>query len=297
VAFVGASLTKNSEIPLRVARDRKLAEEWELALVAQGFSPSLRWTQEGFVLSVPATEQERALAGLAVYEQENPSELPAGESSAAPPDLVAGASVAAILLLFFVITAWRPELPWFERGSADTDRIVMGELWRTVTALTLHANFAHALSNAIGIAIFLAGLSSILGPGLASVLVLLAGAGGNLVNAIVHGSTHVSVGGSTSVFGAVGMLGGLGLGRRGRKETPRRRAWMPVAATLALLAMLGTGGERVDVLAHLFGFLLGAVLGILFAFFTPHPPGLRIQWVCGTGAFAVLVSCWFLALR
>jgi rhomboid protease GluP len=127
-------------------------------------------------------------------------------------------------------------------------------------------------------------------------VVLLAGAGGNLANALVHGSAHVSVGASTSVFGAVGMLGGLGLARRGRKKVPRRRAWAPVAAALALLAMLGTGGERVDVLAHLFGFLFGAVLGLFFAFVTPRPPGFRIQWAWGSAAAAVLIYCWTLAL-
>ena len=45
--------------------------------------------------------------------------------------------------------------------------------------------------------------------------------------------------------------------------------------------MLGTGGERVDVLAHFFGFLFGGVLGLLFAFVTPRPPGFRIQCACG----------------
>jgi rhomboid protease GluP len=186
---------------------------------------------------------------------------------------------------------------WFERGSADADRILQGELWRTVTALSLHANLAHALSNAIGITVFLGALSSILGPGLSSALVLLAGAGGNLANALIYGSSHVSIGASTSVFGAVGMLGGLGLARRGQRKVPRRRAWVPVAAALALLAMLGTGGERVDVLAHLFGFLFGGVLGLLFAFVAPSPPGRLVQWVCGSAAFAVLIFCWLLALR
>ena len=109
-------------------------------------------------------------------------------------------------------------MQWFERGSADADRILHGELWRTVTALTLHADLAHVLSNAIGITVFLGALSSIMGPGLSSALVLLAGAGGNLANALIHGSSHVSIGASTSVFGAVGMLGGLGLARRGRKK-------------------------------------------------------------------------------
>jgi len=291
-------LTKGSAIPLRATSDHNLAEEWELALVAQGLSPSLDRTRDGFVLSVPEGEVERALVGLSAYERENPRELRARDEPAEPPDLVAGASIAGILLLFFFITVvWQPASQWFERGSADADRILLGELWRTVTALTLHANLAHALSNSIGITLFLGALSSFLGPGLSSALILLAGAGGNLANALVHGSAHVSVGASTSVFGAVGMLGGLGLARRGRKKVPRRRAWLPVAAALALLAMLGAGGERVDVMAHLFGFLFGGVLGLLFAFVTPRPPGLRIQWACGSAAAAVLIYCWALALR
>jgi membrane associated rhomboid family serine protease len=290
-------LTKGSEIPLRVTSDHKLAEEWELALVAQGLAPSLSRTRDGFVLSVPEEEVERALVGLSAYERENPREPRERDEPAEPPNLVAGASIAGILLLFFFITVIWPAAPWFERGSADADRILLGELWRTVTALSLHANLAHVLSNAIGITVFIGALSSILGSGLGSALVLLAGAGGNLANALVHGSAHVSVGASTSVFGAVGMLGGLGLARRGRRKVPWRRAWVPVAATLALLAMLGTGGEHVDVLAHLFGFLFGGVLGLFFAFVPPAPPGRLVQSGCGSAALAVLIYCWILALR
>jgi len=284
------------EISLRVTRDHKLAEEWELTLLAQGLSPSLSWTSEGFVLTVPATEVERALVGLSAYERENPRELKVAKESAKPPDLVTGAAVAGMVLLFFVITEWQAGLPWFERGSADAERILGGEFWRIVTALTLHANLPHVLSNAVGIALFLGALSSVLGPGLASALVLLAGAGGNLVNAFVHGGAHVSVGASTAVFGAVGMLGGLGLASH-RRKSASRRAWLTVAAALALLAMLGTGGERVDVLAHLFGFILGIPLGLCSAFMAPSPPGRLVQWSWGSVAFAVLIGCWLIALR
>ena len=273
-------------------------EEWELALVAQGFSPNLSWTRDGFVLSVPEEEVERALVGLAAYERENPPQLREKDDPVEPPNLVAAASIAGVLLLFFFITTMEhPAVPWFERGSADAERILVGELWRTVTALSLHANLAHALSNAIGITIFIAALSSTLGPGIALALVLLAGAGGNLANALLHGSNHVSIGASTAVFGAVGMLGGLGLARRGPKIVPKRRAWVSIAAALALLAMLGTGGERVDILAHLFGFLFGGVFGLLFALVIPRPPGLRIQWACGGAALAVVIFCWLLALH
>jgi membrane associated rhomboid family serine protease len=241
---------------------------------------------------------ERALVGLAAYERENPPKPRENDDPVAPPSLVAGAGIAGVLLLFFFITTMEhPTVPWFELGSADADRILLGELWRTVTALSLHANLAHVLSNAIGITIFIAALSSSLGPGIASALVLLAGAGGNLVNALIHGSNHVSIGASTAVFGAVGMLGGLGLARRNRKKLPKRLAWVPVAAALALLAMLGTGGERVDILAHLFGFLFGGFLGFFFAFVTPRPPASQIQWVCGSAALAVVIFCWFRALH
>lgn len=286
------------EIPLRVTRDPNLAQEWELVLVAQGFSPSVRRTGDGIVLSVPEEEVERALTGLSAYEKENPPKLQDGDEAAEPASLLAGIVVAGLLLVFFFVTVtWNPTEPWFERGGADADRIVRGEIWRTVTALSLHADLVHAATNAIAAAVFLGAVYGMLGPGFGSALVLLAGAGGNLANALLQGYPHVSIGASTAVFGAVGILGGLAMIRRGRSAARRRRAWLPIAAALALLAMLGSGGERVDVLAHLFGFLLGGLLGILAAFVRPVPPARRIQWACGSVALAALIYCWILALR
>ncbi len=290
-------MTEGSEFSLRVTRDHRLAEEWELVLLAQGLSPRLRRGRDGVVLSVPEDEAERALAGLSAYERENPPRLEEGEEPAGFESLRGGIVVAGMLLGFFVATVvWSPTVPWIERGSADASRILDGELWRTVTALTLHADFVHALTNTIGTALFLGGVSGMVGLGLGSALVLLAGASGNLANAILYGSAHVSIGASTSVFGAVAMLGAVGVARRWRRASRSRRAWVPIAAALALLGMLGTGGGRVDIWAHLFGFLFGGVLGIFIAFISPRPPGLPIQWACGGTALAVVISCWLLAL-
>jgi len=144
--------------------------------------------------------------------------------------------------------------------------------------------------------LFLGAVSSVLGIGLGAALMLMAGAGGNLANAFLHGSAHESVGASTSIFGAVGLLGGVAVVRRGRISS-KRRAWLPIAAALALLGMLGTGGERVDIWAHFLGLLVGGVLGILIALTTPRPPGRATQWACGGVAAAVLIYCWIIALR
>ena len=290
-------MNQASQILLRITVDPQLAEEWELVLLAQGLSPSLRRSPDGVVLSVPEAEVDRALASLKAYERENPQKLAARVKPMDSTSLVAGVAVGLMLLIFFPITVhWLPTLSWFARGSADAERILHGELWRTVTALMLHADVAHALSNAIAAALFLSAVSSIVGIGLGGALVLLAGALGNLANAFLHGSPHDAVGASTAVFGAVGLLAGLGMTRRRRSALSRWRAWLPVAAALALLGMLGSGGQRVDIWAHLFGLLIGTVLGIVVAAAVPRPPGLRTQWAWGTAAVAVIIYCWTVAL-
>ncbi len=265
-------------------------------LLAQGLSPSVRRTSDGVVLSVPEAEIDRALASLSAYDRENPQKLAERGEPMASGSLVAGVAVGLTLLIFYSITVqWLPALSWFARGAADADQILHGELWRTVTALTLHADVAHVLSNAVAAALFLSAVSSIVGAGLGGALVLLAGAGGNLVNALLHGSAHVSVGASTAVFGTVGLLGSLGLARRRRSALSRWRAWLPVAAALALLGMLGSSGQRVDIWAHLFGLLVGAALGLIIGLVAPRAPGFRIQWACGTATVVTLIYCWTLA--
>ena len=291
-------MNQGSEILLRVTVDHNLVREWELVLFAQGLSPSVRPSGAGVVLCVPEAEADRARAALLAYDHENAVKFADQHEPARSASLLAGGMVSgiSILVMFYVTTVWLPTVSWFERGGADADRILHGELWRTVTALTLHADIGHALSNAVAAAIFFGIVSSLLGLGLGCALVLLAGAGGNLANAFLHGAPHLAIGASTAVFGAVGVIGGLSMAKHRRNASSRRRAWLSVAATLALLGMLGTGGARVDVWAHLCGLLVGGVFGIVVAYIAPRPPSLRIQWICGGVAIGVLIYSWTLAL-
>src|SRR5437016_9452621 len=108
-----------------------------------------------------------------------------------------------LLIGFFAVTGPRTRhSAWFARGSAATDRIVAGEWWRTVTALTLHADASHLLGNAAASVVLVGAVSRELGPGLGLWLVLLAGAGGNALTAVAHSAHHASVGASTAIFGA-----------------------------------------------------------------------------------------------
>jgi membrane associated rhomboid family serine protease len=294
----GPTIRESPYIPLRVTRQRKLADEWALVLTSDGLSPNLRREPEGFVLSVPADEVERASDVLSAYESENLARDARRERDApAPVNAFAGISVSSALLLFFFLTGPRnPAVIWFERGSADAEQILQGEVWRTVTALSLHADLGHALANALFGALFLGAVCGPLGVGVGCALTLLSGAGGNLVNALFQGSQHVSVGASTAVFGAVGLLSGLAVAQRRRQRSPGRPWWVPVGAGLALLAMLGTTGERVDLWAHLFGLLVGGALGIPVGFALPRTPGRLVQWISGSIAILAVLYCWGIAL-
>ena len=287
------------EVRLRVTTNHNVVREWELVLLAQGLSPSVYPNAGGFVLSVPEAEAGSARAALLAYDDENAVKGADRHEPASSARLLAGGTVSGIFILgmFCVTTVWFPTVSWIERGGADADRILRGELWRTVTSLSLHADFGHAVSNAVAAALFFGMVSSLLGLGLGCALVLLAGAGGNLANAFLHGSQHLAIGASTGVFGAVGVIGGLSMAKHRRSASSSRRAWLSFAAALALLAMLGTGGARVDVWAHLCGLLVGGVLGIVVAYIAPRPPALRIQWACGSVAVGVLIYSWALALR
>jgi len=289
-------MARLSESSLRVTSDSRLAEAWELVLMAEGLSPRVVRTADGMIIAVPDQQLERGLAALAAYDRENSPKPRSVDEPIGPAGFLSAVAIAAALLLFFFATVESSStVPWFERGSADAGRIMHGEWWRAVTALTLHTDIVHVLSNAVGVVVFFGALFGILGPGLGSALALTAGAGGNLANAVLHGSSYLSVGASTAVFAAVGALGGLGMMKR--RSGRHKRSWMPMAAALALLAMLGSGGERVDIWAHLLGLLIGGGIGIGIGLITSNVPKAWIQWACGSAALALLIYSWIVALN
>lgn len=279
-------------IAVRVTSSREVADEWAVVLAAAGISHWLRHRLDGWALLVSPADAALAAATLDAYERENRAEADAaartGSTDAA---ITLGLVVALLLLGFFAVTGPAGRDAWFERGAADSGRILAGEWWRAVTALTLHADAPHVLGNAVAAALLLPAVFVQLGPGLGLWLVLLAGAAGNVLTAVLHGGNHLAVGASTSVFGAIGILAAV---RIVRPERSHARRWVVVAACLALLALLGSA-PGADLLAHLFGVLVGAALGLLAALARRTPPA-AVQWLLVAAAGAAVVAAWRLAL-
>lgn len=278
---------------VRVTANRQRADEWAVVLAAADIPCWLRRRLDGWALIVPPLAAAPALEALDTYDRENAASGTDGSSDVAPSRRAVGVGAAVALLLvgFFAITGPRAAgSAWFEHGSADAARVMAGEWWRAVTALTLHADARHLLGNAVSGVLLVTAVCRQLGPGVGLGLLLLAGAGGNVLTAAAHGANHVSVGASTSLFGAIGILAALRIvpGRVGSKA---RRWWVVIAASLTLLALLGTGPEA-DVLAHVFGFLVGAGLGSTTALTLRQIPPAPVQWLLAAAAGAAVTGAW-----
>lgn len=173
------------------------------------------------------------------------------------------ATVFSSLISFHFITVMFNRKMWLSLGRASADKIMDGEIFRTVTALTLHSDVFHVLSNTVFGFLAIFSLAGLVGTGNAWLLTILAGSIGNFINAASYQTSHNAIGASTAVFAAFGILGTVQFFKEYSRDTYKK--WIPFAASFALLGFLGSS-EKTDIFAHFFGFLSGAVLGIIFGF-------------------------------
>ena len=257
----------------------------------------------GWLLLVPEQHLETAGRELRLHEEANRNWPPA-----LPParhlieNTLSTLSVLVLLATFHNLTIIGISLPeqgllnLAELGTAHAESILAGEWWRAVTALTLHGDLMHLLGNLTIGGAFIILLCRELGSGLAWALLLAAGTCGNLLNAWVQSPAHRSVGASTAVFGAVGILTAISMVRY--RHNIRQRWFVPVAAGLALLALLGTEGKQTDTGAHLFGFAAGIIFGLATEFLLSRygRPRPVLNFILGLLSGSLVVTAWWAAV-
>jgi rhomboid protease GluP len=259
-------LQKDTAEAILTTADPHLSWTWSYVLTATQIPHDIRYAGHLFQLFVPMEFKTRALDEIEGYLTEI-AEVPTIRPGASdetgpvfqPPTLL----LIGCLLLFYTVTGpWDKDLVWFQRGAVDSEAILVHHEWyRLVTALTLHADIVHLLNNCILGGFLLHFLFLLTGTGLGLFSVLVAGAAGNYINALIHGPGHISVGFSTAVFAVIGILSTLSCSRSNTGRVVGLRVLVPLMGSAALLAMLGSAGERTDMGAHLFGLLAGLLTG------------------------------------
>ncbi|MGO9513009.1 MAG: rhomboid family intramembrane serine protease [Steroidobacteraceae bacterium] len=279
---------------------RAACREYGLVLEAKGLTYDLAELDGNWALLVAPAALDSAREELARYAAERTAAR--NEPRAVIPFGGAGAG-AGVYALVLLLTAYCAGIQlfgidWLESGALDARAGRGAEWWRAITALTLHLDQAHLLSNLLfGVGIgTLAG--RVFGPGIAWASIVAAGAMANYLDMLISPSAHRAVGASTAVFAALGLLAGFAWRQRLTLRERFRYRWAPLFAGVCLLALLGAGGEHVDVLGHTLGFMAGLALGWVYARADwPRSRGSGLQAGAAAAALSLIAAAWIIALR
>jgi membrane associated rhomboid family serine protease len=294
------SLPQSMNDDLRVvfeSRNRRACADRALVLASLQIPHRVVDDTAGCALIVPAEFSAQAMNELRLYDEENPPHRPRPVTPIVYQDAIPGV-VGYILVIcavaWFSSTSFLTQ-DWLGAGRVDGVLIRAGEWWRTVTALTLHGSLRHLVGNIVFGAFFGLFAGRLLGSGVAWLAILLTAASGNALNMLLLESTHRSIGASTAVFAALGIVAGFVW--RGKLMAQDRWPYRvgPIVGGFALLMYTGTGDANTDIGAHLMGFLCGLAGGMLLI---PYRHQLNNpKWQIGSAAIAIglLIGCWFIA--
>lgn len=283
----------------RSARRRDCNERL-LVLTAVGIEAFIVSLPGEYLLQVPAADEGFALRQLSQYEAENRAPPPPPPPPQHYPHAWVGCLGYALTLLgaAWMVSGGAVRLDAFELGELDAARVQAGEWWRAWTALTLHLDGPHLAAN-LGAGVwfgYLAGRQ--MGSGTAWLLGVSGAGIANLIEGLLAPPEHRAVGASTAVFSILGMMSAYSWRERFALRQRWARRWGPLIAGVILLGWTGTAGEQTDVMAHLAGFVVGALLGATAAL--PAVRGFlgRLpQPLSGAAALASLAIAWAIALR
>ena len=270
------------------------ANTFSLVLNSSGIGNRVVSSNGGFRLDVQEPYVEAAREAIYRYLAENQNTedditVTPGEPT---KKILSGVAVAFLLLSVHlaVYTSTAPE-DYLAVFGANARRILDGEVYRCATALVLHADAAHIAGNMAGMVLFGGAVCVVTGSGVGWLMILACGILGNLMNAVAYETGHLSVGASTAVFGAVGILCALQAVDAARTGEGWKRMVLIFGAGVALLAFLGTSA-RSDLGAHLFGFISGVLMGGIYRLGMEHALGMKEQVLCGSIAVFALILSW-----
>jgi membrane associated rhomboid family serine protease len=281
---------------LILTKDRKQAMDWSLALASQGISVTIVEPEPGaYALQVEPADSTRAFQTLKLYHVENRRwDWWLQHQDDGPRFEPLAFLWIAALICWHSLAAHDPVLTL--AGVMNSGRFALGEWWRLFTAVTLHHDLAHLVSNTTtGLLLF--GLAAArYGLGISLLASYLAGVAGNLLGWLYYSGDYQSLGASGMVLGALGLLITRPLLGEGVASLRYKRLFIAVSAGFLLFVLLGASPES-DLAAHAGGFVAGIGLGWMLRRLPLKKSPPQVQGLALACFLALLVLTWWLALR
>ena len=290
----------NSAITVLETSDREQVSSCSLVLSAMEINHTITESNTNYGIKVAEHEAQKAKYHIEAYLAENegwPPQTSTYEETSSgihPPTIML---IGALMLFYSVTGGWDSQSTWFYLGRGDSTAIInSGQYFRLVTALTLHADLTHLLSNCFIGAFLIHFFCRTVGYGLGIAAILSAAIMGNAINVFLRGENHLFIGFSTAVFATIGLL--VMTSYHNNRKRARYHLLKPFMGGIALLAMLGSSGERTDLGAHLFGLASGIIIGwaLISDFFWKLKNSAAWQCLFFLIAIFVVYQSWAIAL-
>jgi rhomboid protease GluP len=267
------SKMRNPDAVLLSGLSRRQAEAVNLLLSSQGIQGQVAGNRgSGWRVEVDETVHARATAMIA---DEYPSGLPSFEPKSQPPPRPAvpwfGPGSWMVLSLLVVCVAIHAAVhqgvgpssrsTMIDAGAILSSAVNNGQVWRLVSAVFLHFDAGHLLSNMITMLFLGPPLARAIGGPRLLFIFVGGGALANVFSHILHPIGGLKAGASGGIAAFLGALGGQALRRRTEKR--RTQGWIVIGALAAIYAMMIGFGPGRDNYAHVFGVLSGVLLGWL----------------------------------
>ena len=173
-------------------------------------------------------------------------------------------AIISINVIMFILCAFMPDL-LYNKGAFSFKLIQdTNEYYRFITAVFLHADTDHLLSNMLVLFFLGNGLETKLGHLKYVILYFLSAIGGNILSSIYevnYGNLTMSVGASGAIFGVMAAVFVLIIVRGGQ--------WNSISFSRMLLMIIyslysGFVSDNVNNAGHIGGFIVGFVIMILY---------------------------------
>jgi len=260
----------NGSVEVGVYATHSEGFQHSLVVLAMGETCWLIPTDTGHHLRVEPPALDAARRQLACFDRESIGWPPQPIVDAVPH--IKHLPLSPLVWVLAVSAAYwaqgmRPGLT--EAALLDARRVFdHGEWWRAWTALWLHADLGHLVSNAAnGFLVFTAVIMTF-GRSVSWFLIAGSAIAGNLATVALQSSNdYRSLGASTAIFAALGLLTGRAVRVMHRSNHPHRWRTLltPLFTGLIVLGLYGAGGVQIDVLAHAMGFVAGLLFGFASA--------------------------------
>jgi rhomboid protease GluP len=289
----------NRDVRFIPTRSERQAMDWSLVLASQDIvSTLLHRPEDGrWLLTVAPGDYARAREAIRLYRRENRTFEWRQPLPWTSMHFHWGVLFWCVVLLGIHSFDATHEFSLRSRGVLDSHAIWAGQWWRLVTAVSLHSNIAHLVSNLTMGTLFLGLAMARFGPGWALLTALLSGVLGNVLGLLLYPEPHQGLGVSGMVMGGLGLVAVQSTTGWSRHPKAFRCLATAVLSGTFLFVLLGLDPNS-DVIAHAGGYAGGLCFGLLLA---PLPQSTiekpAINLLCQLILALLVILAWGLALR